>query len=171
MKFFYSLLVLLFSVSSFAEQTNYLLDTGDIIQITVYGEDELSLETKISRSGKLNYPFLGEMKINGLTENALQDKIYRGLKGNYLIEPTVNVTVTQYRPFFIHGEVQTPGSYPYQPGMTVNQAIAIAGGLTERASKDKIFLFREKNKSQQIDATLNSTVNAGDTLTVEQRFF
>ncbi|MEM5550501.1 polysaccharide biosynthesis/export family protein [Pseudoalteromonas neustonica] len=171
MKFFCFYLALFFSISVFADETKYLLDTGDIIQIKVYGEDDLSLETKIGRSGKLNYPFLGEIKVSGLTEKSLQQKIYVGLKGDYLIEPTVYVNVIQYRPFFIHGEVRMPGSYAYQPGMTVNQAIAIAGGFTERASKEKIFLFKEKNKSRQIDATLDSIVHAGDTLTVEQRFF
>ncbi|TGE83944.1 capsular biosynthesis protein [Pseudoalteromonas sp. KS88] len=171
MKFFCFYLALFFSISVFADETKYLLDTGDIIQIKVYGEDDLSLETKIGRSGKLNYPFLGEIEVSGLTEKSLQQKIYRGLKGDYLIEPTVYVNVIQYRPFFIHGEVRMPGSYAYQPGMTVNQAIAIAGGFTERASEEKIFLFKEKNKSRQIDATLDSIVHAGDTLTVEQRFF
>ena len=171
MKSFCFLIIIFFTNNVLANEINYLLDTGDTIQIKVYGEEELSLETKIGRSGKLNYPFLGEIKIGGLTEKALQQKIYTGLKGDYLIEPTVNVTVVQYRPFFIHGEVRMPGSYSYQPGMTVNQAVAIAGGFTERASKEKIFIFKEKNKSKQINATLDSTVQAGDTVTVEQRFF
>lgn len=171
MKFIYFILLTLFSVNAVANDTNYLIDTGDTIQIKVYGEDELSLETKVGRSGKLNYPFLGEMKISGLTEKALQQKIYNGLKGDYLIEPTVNVAVIEYRPFFIHGEVRNPGSYPYQPSMTVNQAIAIAGGFTERASKEKIFIFKEKNKSKRSNASLDSAVHAGDTVTVEQRFF
>lgn len=171
MKHFCFLIVFFFTNTTLANEINYLLDTGDTIQIKVYGEEALSLETKIGRSGKLNYPFLGEIKISGLTEKALQQKIYKGLKGDYLIEPTVYVTVVQYRPFFIHGEVRLPGSYSYQPGMTVNQAVAIAGGFTERASKEKIFIFKEKNKSKQINATLDSIVQAGDTVTVEQRFF
>ena len=171
MKYFCFLIVFFFTNTILANEMNYLLDTGDTIQIKVYGEEALSLETKIGRSGKLNYPFLGEIKISGLTEKALQQKIYKGLKGDYLIEPTVYVTVVQYRPFFIHGEVRLPGSYSYQPGMTVNQAVAIAGGFTERASKEKIFIFKEKNKSKQINATLDSIVQAGDTVTVEQRFF
>ncbi|MBA6410982.1 polysaccharide export protein [Pseudoalteromonas sp. 5Ae-yellow] len=171
MKHFCFLIVFFFTNTILANEINYLLDTGDTIQIKVYGEEALSLETKIGRSGKLNYPFLGEIKISGLTEKALQQKIYKGLKGDYLIKPTVYVTVVQYRPFFIHGEVRLPGSYSYQPGMTVNQAVAIAGGFTERASKEKIFIFKEKNKSKQINATLDSIVQAGDTVTVEQRFF
>lgn len=73
--------------------------------------------------------------------------------------------------FFINGEVKQSGGYPYKPGMTVNQAIALAGGLTERASKEKIFIYREGNKSQALNANLSSRVNAGDTITIEQRFF
>ena len=79
--------------------------------------------------------------------------------------------VVEYRPFYIHGEVKNPGGYPYQPGMTINQAVALAGGLTERASREKIFLFKEGNKAQQLQATLGSNVSAGDTITIEQRFF
>ncbi|EDM64730.1 putative polysaccharide export-related protein, partial [Moritella sp. PE36] len=97
--------------------------------------------------------------------------IYKGLKGDYLVNPNVYVHVVEYRPFYIHGEVQKPGGYPYQPGLTVNQAIALAGGLTERASKDKIYLFKEKNKNKQINASLTYKVNAGDTILIKQRFF
>lgn len=171
MKRFFFAFIFLLPLISLAQSDEYELNTGDVIKIMVYGEDDLSLETKVSRSGKLNYPFLGEINVTGLTEKELQSFIYKGLKNGYLVEPTVNVSVVEYRPFFIHGEVNMPGSYPYQPGLTVNQAIAIAGGLTERASKEKIFLFREKDKSRQVQAGLDSSVHAGDTVTIKQRFF
>ena len=79
--------------------------------------------------------------------------------------------IVQYRPFYIHGEVKKPGGYPYQPGMTVNQAIALAGGLTERASKEKIEISREGDKNNTQTGTLNTKISAGDTITIEQRFF
>ena len=77
----------------------------------------------------------------------------------------------EYRPFYIHGEVKKPGGYPYQPGMTINQAVALAGGLTDRADTDKIALYREADKNLKQHASLQHTVNAGDTITIEQRFF
>ena len=153
------------------DDSAYLLGPGDKIIIQVYGEEELKIETQLTDSGKINYPFLGEVMAKGLSIKQLESRIYNGLKGDYFVEPNVFVGMVEYRPFFIHGEVKLPGGYPYQPGMTVNQAVALAGGLTERASKEKIFITREANKSKQENANLNTKVNAGDTITIEQRFF
>lgn len=153
------------------DEAGYTLGPGDKIIIQVYGEEDLKIETQLTDSGKINYPFLGEIMARGLTIKQLENKIYEGLKGDFFVEPNVFVGMVEYRPFFIHGEVKQPGGYPYQPGMTVNQAIALAGGMTERASRDKIFLYREGNKSQALNANLNSKVSAGDTITIEQRFF
>jgi len=160
--------------STFAEekvQDHYILGPGDKIEISVYGEDDLSMTALLGNNGIVSYPFLGELKISGLSVKALEKLIADGLKGDYLIHPNVYVHVLEYRPFYIHGEVKQPGSYPYQPGLTINQAIAIAGGLTERASTDKIFLFKEQDKEKQLKVNLNAQVNAGDTITIEQRFF
>lgn len=153
------------------DDAGYLLGPGDKIIIQVYGEDDLKIETQLTDSGKINYPFLGEIMAKGLTIKQLESRIYNGLKGDYFVEPNVFVGMVEYRPFFIHGEVKLPGGYPYKPGMTVNQAIALAGGFTERASKEKIFIYRESDKSQALNANLNSKVSAGDTITIEQRFF
>ncbi len=153
------------------DDSAYLLGPGDKIIIQVYGEDDLKIETQLTDSGKINYPFLGEITAKGMSIKQLENHIYNGLKGDYFVEPNVFVGMVEYRPFFIHGEVKQPGGYPYKPGMTVNQAVALAGGLTERASREKIFIYREGNKSKAITADLNMKVNAGDTITIEQRFF
>lgn len=153
------------------DDTGYLLGPGDKIIIQVYGEEDLKIETQLTDSGKINYPFLGEIMAKGLTIKQLENRIYTGLKGDYFVEPNVFVGMVEYRPFFINGEVKQAGGYPYKPGMTVNQAIALAGGLTERASKEKILIYREGNKSQALNADLSSKVSAGDTITIEQRFF
>lgn len=150
---------------------NYTLGPGDIIVIQVFGEDELKLETQLTDSGTVNYPFLGTMKVTGMTIKQVEQHVYQGLKGDYFVEPNVFVGIVQYRPFYIHGEVKKPGGYPYQPGMTVNQAIALAGGMTERASRDKIFISREGDKSNSQAGSLASRISAGDTITIEQRFF
>lgn len=158
------------SLNVFADDS-YLLGAGDKINIRVFGQDDLALQTQLTDSGTINYPFLGSIKATGLTLKQLEQLIYQGLKGDYLIEPNVFVGIDEYRPFYIHGEVKKPGAYPYQPGMTVNQAVALAGGLTERASRDRIVIAREANKAQTENGTLNSRVMAGDTLTILQRFF
>jgi polysaccharide export outer membrane protein len=159
------------SLAKAQDDTGYLLGPGDKIIIQVYGEEELKIETQLTDSGKINYPFLGEIMAKGLTIKQLENRIYTGLKGDYFVEPNVFVGMVEYRPFFINGEVKQAGGYPYKPGMTVNQAIALAGGLTERASKEKILIYREGNKSQALNADLSSKVSAGDTITIEQRFF
>ncbi len=116
---------------------SYLLGPGDRIIIQVYGEEELKIETQLTDSGKINYPFLGEIDAKGLTIKQLEARIYSGLKGDYFIEPNVFVGMVEYRPFFIHGEVKVPGGFPYKPGMTVNQAVALAGGPDRESLKGK----------------------------------
>lgn len=152
-------------------QQQYLLGPGDVIIIKVYGQEDLELQTRLTDSGTINYPFLGKLQLSGMSIKQVENVIYQGLKNGYLVEPNVFVGMVEYRPFYIHGEVKLPGAYPYQPGMTVNQAIALAGGLTERASKDKILISREGQKNQQENGNLNSRILAGDTITIEQRFF
>lgn len=170
-KLYLCLLILLSVATQSVAQDVYVLGAGDKVAIKVFGQDDLSIETLLGNSGKINYPFLGEITVAGMSITDVEQYITKGLKGDYLINPNVYVHVVEYRPFYIHGEVKKPGGYPYQPGMTVNQAVALAGGLTERASKEKIFLSQEGNKAQHISASLGHVVNAGDTITIEQRFF
>jgi len=154
-----------------ANSADYKLGPGDKIEISVFGEKDLSISVLLGNSGKINYPFLGEISLVGLSVKQVENMIVRGLKGDYLINPNVSAYVSVYRPFYIHGQVKKPGAYPYQPGLTINQAVALAGGLTERASVEKIFLFKDRSKGQQIKASLSTVVFAGDTITIQQRFF
>ena len=170
MKNLYLFVLLLLAPVSWAQDV-YLLGAGDKVAIKVFGHEDLSIETLLGNSGKINYPFLGEVKVVGMSLTQVEQFIIKGLKGDYLKNPNVYVHVVEYRPFYIHGEVKKPGGYPYQPGLTVNQAVALGGGLTERASQDKIIISPEGKKDQHINASLNHVVNAGDTITIEQRFF
>lgn len=164
------LLALCLSQPAWAEDS-YRLGAGDKIEIKVHDQEDLSLSVQLTDSGVINYPFLGAIKLTGLTLKQLEQLIHDGLKGDYLINPSVYVGITEYRPFFIHGEVRRPGGFPYQPGMTVNQAIALAGGLTERASRDRILINREGKQTEPEAGTINSRINAGDTISISQRFF
>ena len=165
-------LILLFSFGSFASDSqNYILGAGDKIEIKVFGQPDLNVTSLLGNSGEINYPFLGKVKLVGLSVSQVEQTISKGLQPDYLVNPNVYAQVVDYRPFYIHGEVKKPGGYPYQPAMTVNQAIALAGGLTERASVDKIFIFKEQTKQQQQKGSLNSQIAAGDTIKIEQRLF
>jgi polysaccharide export outer membrane protein len=158
-----------FCVAQTAE--DYILGPGDKVEIKVFGQADLEVTALLGNSGEVNYPFLGKVKLAGLTISQVEQEISSGLKPDYLVNPNVYAQVIEYRPFYIHGEVNDPGAYPYQPAMTVNQAIALAGGLTERASVDKIYIFKERTKEQQRKGSLNSQIAAGDTIKIEQRLF
>ena len=165
-------LILLLSFGSFASDSqNYILGAGDKIEIKVFGQPDLDVTSLLGNSGEINYPFLGKVKLVGLSVSQVEQTIISGLQPDYLVKPNVYAQVLEYRPFYIHGEVKKPGGYPYQPAMTVNQAIALAGGLTERASVDKIFIFKEQTKQQQQKGSLNSQIAAGDNIKIEQRLF
>ena len=155
------------------ELSSYKLGVGDVITAQVVGEDELKREkVRLSDAGTLSFPYLGEIRVRGMTVGELEEYITKGLKGRYLLNPQVTVTIHEYRNFFVNGLVDKPGGYPFTPGLTVRKAISIAGGFKERASKEKINVIREddaKGNSQRIN--LDSPVRPGDIITVEESFF
>jgi len=149
------------------QSNSYHLSTGDKLRIQVFNEDDLKLETLIGEEGNISYPFLGDVKVNGLTIPELEAKIAKGLRGSYLVNPIVNVSILEYRAFFINGEVKSPGGYPYQPGLTLRKAIALAGGTTPRASLELATITREKNpKESEIEMNFDSVINPGDIITI-----
>lgn len=156
-----------------SELSSYKLGAGDTITIMVLGEDELKREkVRLSDAGTVTFPILGEIKVRGMTVGGLRDHITSGLKGRYLLNPQVTVAIDEYRKFFVNGMVEKPGGYPYTPGLTVRKAVSIAGGFKERASRDKINIVREEDKSgtpKRVD--LNTVVYPGDILTIEESFF
>ena len=156
-----------------SELSTYKLGVGDVITVQVVGEDELKREkVRLSDAGTLSFPYLGEIRVRGMTVGELGDYITKGLKGRYLLNPQVTVTILEYRDFFVNGLVGKPGGYPFTPGLTVRKAISIAGGFKERASKEKINVIHEddnKGNSQRI--SLDAPVRPGDIITVEESFF
>lgn len=151
---------------------NYVLGVGDKIRIQVYDEPDLYLETRLDDSGVISYPFLGKLSVLNKTPGQLEEQITDGLKGDYLVNPKVTVDIIEYRHFYVNGEVNSPGGYPFQPGITVRKAISIAGGFTKVAAKDKVFIIHEDKpdaKPQKI--SLDDTLSPGDIITVEESFF
>jgi len=164
--------VLLLAVSTAAAQQSeaYRLAPGDKVAISVFGENDLSMDVMLADDGVLKYPFLGEIRVAGLTVPELQRTIADGLRGDYLINPDVTVAIEQYRPFFLDGEVNRPGSYEYQPGLTLEKALTLAGGLSARAARGKIEVRRANSESfEKID--MDDPVQAGDVINVPQSFF
>ena len=155
------------------ELSSYRLGAGDMITVKVLGEDDLKRErVRLSDAGTISFPVLGEIRVKGMTVGALEDHITRGLKGRYLLNPQVTVTIDEYRSFYVNGMVEKPGGYPYSPGLTVRKAISIAGGFRERASREKISIIRDDDPTQtarRVD--LNTAIRPGDILTIEESFF
>lgn len=176
-RIFFSLIlgILLANSSAVLAEGNstYKLASGDIIRINVFGEPDLSFEElRLTDAGTFSYPFIGEVRARGKTAAEIEQMIVDELKGDYLVDPRVSVSVLQYREFFISGEVKTPGGYPFQPGLTLRRAVALAGGLTERASANRITIIRDSNPSRTPEgATLDTQVMPGDTITIDQGFF
>ncbi len=156
-----------------SELSSYKLGSGDLISIRVLGEDDLKRErVRLSDAGTISFPVLGEIRVKGMTVGALEDYITKGLKGRYLLNPQVTISIDEYRNFFVNGMVEKPGGYPFSPGLTVRKAISIAGGFKERAAREKISIIRDDDASQtprKVD--LNAQVLPGDILTIEESFF
>lgn len=166
------LLLFASTLSANTSMSQYQLGSGDQIKIVVFGQDDLSIQTRLPDVGTISYPFLGDIKVVGLTVSELENLIYKGLLGDYLVNPSVAVSIVEYRPFFIDGEVKKPGGYPYQPGLSVDKAVALAGGYTERASRTKIFISRAMDDGQKrFVVGTTDIVQPGDIVTVEQSFF
>lgn len=149
---------------------DYRLGPGDTVVVEVFGEPDLTVTAKIPQNGRLPYPFLGSVQANGMTPKQLESLIREGLAGDYLVDPKVSVSVAEYRPFFVNGQVKTPGSFPFQPGLTVRKAVSLAGGLTERASDKRISVIAE-GESQKRQVAMDALVGPGDIVTVEESFF
>lgn len=160
------------SANSDSQHNYYKLGPGDRIQITVFGEADLSLNTTLAEGGYINYPYLGMVKAEGLTISELESKLTSGLKGDYLINPSVHVSMVSYRPFYIHGQVKSPGSYPYQPKLTLEKALALAGGVTERASMGQISILRTvEGKEKRLKGELHTLIQPGDAIFIKDSFF
>ena len=151
---------------------NYMLGQGDKISILVFDEPDLTLDATVSASGFINYSYLGNLQVANKTPLELEEHIAELLRNGYLVNPSVNVSVSEFRPFFIGGEVRSPGSYPVQPGLTVDKAIALAGGLTDRASIRRIFIVKSGQPStDKLKGSLSDAVGPGDTINIQEGFF
>lgn len=150
----------------------YRLDSGDRLRVTVFGQKNLSRSYPVDAGGFISMPLIGAVEARGISTFQLEERIAKSLRRKYVKDPKVTVDVEISRPFFILGEVRNGGQYPYVADMTVQTAVAIAGGYTPRAKKRRVQLTRRINGAtvtQQVPASWK--VQPGDTITVKERFF
>jgi len=149
----------------------YLLDSGDRLRVQVFGQDGLSNTYIVDAAGNVSLALVGPVGARGLTTAQLARAITTRLQQGYVREPRVSVEVEAYRPFFILGEVNAPGQYPYVANMTAESAVAIAGGYAPRADKKKITITRNINGQMlRQNVPLNYPVRPGDTITISERW-
>ena len=150
----------------------YLLDTGDRLRIFVYGQPNLSRLYIVDHDGKVTVPLIGAVKARGLTTYSLEGTIRARLGSQFVKDPQVTVDVQQNRPFYVLGEVRTAGQFPYVSGMTVETAVAIAGGYSERANERRMKITRRIDGVVEVmDVPPDYVVQPGDTVYVYERFF
>jgi polysaccharide export outer membrane protein len=155
-----------------ATEGPYRLGSGDKLRVVVFGQEGLSNSYTVDQSGNITMPLIGAVPARGLTTASLQQSIAARLRNGYIREPYVAVEVETYRPFFILGEVTLPGQYPYVANMTVETAVAIAGGYTPRAFKYQVEVSRPVEGGvvrERVPPTY--PVRPGDTIKISERWF
>ena len=154
------------------ERPEYSLGAGDKLKIVVFGHEDLSGQFEVDGTGAVSLPLVGTVRVGGKTISEAERAVVTALKPDYLKNPRVSLQVLNYRPFYIIGEVKEPGSYPYVNGLTVLEAVAIAGGFTYRAKESKMNIIRAIDSARQPQgARPDTVVLPGDLIEVPQRYF
>ena len=150
----------------------YRLGSGDEVRIIVFDEPDLSGEFVVDGDGMVSFPLIGEVGAEGRTVREFQSAVVASLRAGYLNDPRVNVEVLNFRPYYILGEVENAGEYPYTDGLTVINAVATAGGFSYRANTRRVFI-RRAGSAEEIEVPLTATtpVQPGDTIRIAERFF
>ena len=155
-----------------AYASDYRLDAGDKLRIVVYGQEGLTNSYSVGAGGNITMPLIGSVQARGLTPAQLASRVSDRLRNGYIREPYVAAEIEAYRPFFILGEVAAPGQYPYVPNMSVESAVAIAGGFSPRAKRDAVTLTHtDPNGSIRTMVPLGTPLSPGDTVLVGERWF
>jgi len=150
----------------------YRLGVADKVRVTVFGEAALTGEFLVGGNGKISLPLVGETQASGLTIAEFQDEVAAALRDGFITEPRVSAEILTYRPFYILGEVSTPGEYPYTNNLTVLNAVATAGGFTYRADNRRVFIKRASGDAEEeFPLTTSTRVAPGDTIRIRERLF
>jgi polysaccharide export outer membrane protein len=154
------------------QNADYRLGPGDQLRVTVFGQEQLSGEFPVDAGGNVSIPLVGAVPARGLTQRELETRISDTLAKGYVKQARVSVDVLNFRPFYIIGEVQKPGQYPFANGMTAINAVAMAGGYTYRAKEDYVLITRMiDGRKQERSAPINTPVLPDDVVRVPERLF
>ncbi|HMN37105.1 MAG TPA: polysaccharide biosynthesis/export family protein [Hyphomicrobium sp.] len=154
-----------------ALQRVYRLGIGDKLKITVYGEDNLSGPAEVNALGQVSLPLIGEMPAQGLALQEFRDSIARRLADGYIKNPKVTVEMTNYRPIYVHGEVKNGGEFQFKNGVSMRDAVAMAGGYTYRADQSYVYIGREGEPEVAVSMPADVPVLPGDNIRIPERFF
>ncbi len=149
----------------------YTLDGGDVLRITVYGDDSLSRTYKVDDAGTIAFPLVGPVQVRGLTTEAAAGALAAALANGFMRHPNVTAEIDTYRPFFIQGAVKNGGQFPYVSGMTVRAAISTAGGYSDTANRSRALIYRKQGDAmakQNVD--LDFPITPGDTIVIAERW-
>jgi polysaccharide export outer membrane protein len=159
-------------VESVRYDASYHLDAGDRLRVVVYGQEGLTNTYAIDAAGSITMPLIGPVPARGRTPAGLAGEIAAKLRGGFIRDPSVAVEIEAYRPFFILGEVAAPGQYPYVPSMTVESAVAIAGGFSPRARRDRVTVTHsDASGTGRYVVPPGTSLSPGDTVLVGERWF
>ena len=149
----------------------YTLDAGDVIAVSVYGDETISKSYKVDEAGMVSMPLVGPLSVRGLTTSAAAAEIAAALSNGYMRNPNVAVQIDTYRPFFIQGAVKNAGQFAYVPQMTVRAAISTAGGYTDTASRSRATIYRKDGDTmQKATVDLDFPIYPGDTIVIAERW-
>lgn len=159
-------------VAAYEYVTGYRVGAGDRLTVRVAGEPDLTADYLVDGSGNISMPYVQSLNVGGSTTPSIEAMITSRLRAGYLRNPEVSVQVTSLRPFYIMGEVNTAGSFAYQPGITVQNAIAIAGGYNARADHAKVLLTRKNaDGAKTFKVPVTTQIYPGDIIYVRERWF
>lgn len=153
-------------------EASYRLGTDDRLRMIVFGQDDLSNLYTVDGDGNISVPLIGLVNIMGMTTADVEQIVAARLRDGFIRNPDVSVEIQTYRPFYILGEVRAPGQYPFTSGLTAREAVAVAGGFTERAAQRRVAITRSINgEKMRRTVPADTMVMPGDTIEIRQRLF
>lgn len=154
-----------------ASAEDYCLGAGDTVNIVVYGEPEMTMKFIVDKSGTINFPYIGTLALKEKTPDQVTAELTQRLRNGYMVNPMVTVSVAEFRKYYVSGEVKSPNAFAYEPGLTVEKAIAQAGGFTDRADRKDINIRQAGSHQLLENVDLTHSVRPGDVVIIGMGFF
>ena len=154
-----------------ASAADYHLGAGDTVNIVVYGEPEMTMKFIVDKSGTLNFPYIGMLVLKDKTPEQVSAELTQRLRNGYMVNPMVTVSVAEFRKYYVSGEVKSPNGFAYEPGLTVEKAIAQAGGFTDRSDRKDINILQSGSNQLLENVDLSHSVRPGDVVIIGMGFF